>query len=34
VHGQQGADIGHRVHVKLIGVDIEAGFIDFVRAGH
>jgi exoribonuclease-2 len=34
VHGQQGADIGHRVHVKLIGVDIEAGFIDFVRSGH
>jgi exoribonuclease-2 len=31
VHGAEGADIGHRVKVKLIGVDVERGFIDFVR---
>ncbi|HEY2091797.1 MAG TPA: RNB domain-containing ribonuclease [Thermoanaerobaculia bacterium] len=34
VHGGEGADIGHRVSVKLIGVDVEKGFIDFVRTGH
>ncbi|HEV8436357.1 MAG TPA: RNB domain-containing ribonuclease, partial [Thermoanaerobaculia bacterium] len=33
VHGAEGADIGHRVSVKLIGVDVERGFIDFVRTG-
>lgn len=31
VHGHQGLDIGDRVHVKLVGVDPERGFIDFVR---
>lgn len=31
VHGFDGLDIGQRVSVKLIGVDIERGFIDFVR---
>jgi exoribonuclease II len=31
VHGAEGSDIGHRVKVKLIGVDVEKGFIDFVR---
>jgi len=31
VHGAEGADIGNRVKVKLIGVDVERGFIDFVR---
>jgi exoribonuclease-2 len=31
VHGHQGLDIGDRVKVKLVGVDIEAGFIDFAR---
>ena len=31
VHGHENLDIGDRVRVKLISVDIEAGFIDFVR---
>jgi len=31
VHGFDGLDIGERVHVKLISVDVDAGFIDFVR---
>ena len=31
VHGWQGMDVGDRVHVKLIGTDVERGFIDFVR---
>ena len=31
VHGFEGLDIGDRLNVKLIGVDIEAGFIDFAR---
>lgn len=34
VHGDEGADIGHRLKVKLIGVDVDRGFIDFVRTGH
>jgi exoribonuclease-2 len=34
VHGAAGADVGDKVRVKLIGVDAERGFIDFVRAGH
>jgi exoribonuclease-2 len=33
VHGSQGLDIGDRLHVKLVDVDIERGFIDFVRTG-
>ncbi|MGZ4807794.1 MAG: RNB domain-containing ribonuclease [Thermoanaerobaculia bacterium] len=33
VHGEEGMDIGDRVHVKLVSVDIERGFIDFVRSG-
>jgi len=33
VHGAAGLDIGHQLHVKLIGVNVEAGFIDFVRVG-
>ncbi len=32
VHGAQGLDIGQRVNVKLVSVDVENGFIDFVRA--
>lgn len=32
VHGAQGLDIGDRVTVKLVSVDIDAGFIDFSRA--
>ncbi|HEV7766618.1 MAG TPA: RNB domain-containing ribonuclease [Thermoanaerobaculia bacterium] len=32
VRGWDGLDIGDRVKVKLQGVDVERGFIDFVRA--
>jgi hypothetical protein len=31
VHGAEGADVGDKVNVKLIGVDVDRGFIDFVR---
>jgi VacB/RNase II family 3'-5' exoribonuclease len=31
VHGFEGIDVGDRVRVKLIGTDVERGFIDFVR---
>jgi len=31
VHGAEGLDIGQRLKVKLISVDVERGFIDFVR---
>ncbi len=33
VHGAQGLDVGDRVRVALIHVDIEQGFIDFARVG-
>jgi exoribonuclease-2 len=33
-HGWQGLDVGDRLRVKLIGTDVERGFIDFVRTGH
>src|SRR5258708_16326899 len=29
--GQQGADVGDRLRVKLIRVDVQRGFIDFAR---
>ena len=32
VQGAKGADIGDRLRVKLISVDIERGFIDFARS--
>jgi exoribonuclease-2 len=32
VRGFEGLDVGDRTHVKLAGVDVEKGFIDFVRA--
>ena len=32
--GAAGLDVGDRVRVKLIGTDVERGFIDFVRLGH
>jgi exoribonuclease-2 len=31
VHGHEKLDIGDRLRVKLIGVNVEKGFIDFVR---
>ncbi len=32
VHGEQGMDVGDHVRVKLVGTNVEQGFIDFVRA--
>lgn len=31
VHGQQGADVGDRLQVKLVGTDPRRGYIDFAR---
>jgi ribonuclease R len=31
VHGYKGVDVGHRLSVKLVDVDVERGYIDFVR---
>ena len=31
VHGESGLDVGDRIRLKLIGVNVEKGFIDFVR---
>jgi VacB/RNase II family 3'-5' exoribonuclease len=31
VHGYEGLDVGDRLRVKLIEVDVEKGYIDFVR---
>lgn len=33
VQGQKGVDVGDRIRVTLDSVDVEKGFIDFVRAG-
>ncbi len=33
VHGEQGLDIGERTRVKLVAVNVERGFIDFVKTG-
>ncbi len=32
VHGFEGADVGDRLHVELVSVDVEQGFIDFRRS--
>ena len=32
VHGAEGLDVGDKIRVKLVGVDVDRGFIDFVRA--
>ena len=32
MRGFQGLDVGEPVRVELVGVDVERGFIDFVRA--
>jgi exoribonuclease-2 len=32
LHGQQGLDVGDDVGVQLSHVDVDRGFIDFVRA--
>ena len=32
VHGEEGMDIGERVRVKLVHVDVERGHIDFVKS--
>ncbi|HVN76785.1 MAG TPA: RNB domain-containing ribonuclease [Thermoanaerobaculaceae bacterium] len=33
VHGFEGADVGHRVRVRLVHTDVERGFIDFAMLG-
>jgi hypothetical protein len=31
IRGFEGLDVGDRVHVQFIGMDVERGFIDFAR---
>ena len=31
--GQEGVDVGDRIRVELVGLNVPRGFIDFVRAG-
>jgi len=31
LHGYEGVDVGNRLKVKLIHVDIDKGFIDFEK---
>jgi VacB/RNase II family 3'-5' exoribonuclease len=33
VHGFDGIDVGDRIHVELISVDVERGYIDFRKVG-
>lgn len=33
VRGEQGLDVGDRVQVRLVSVDVERGYIDFVNVG-
>jgi exoribonuclease R len=32
IHGSEGLDLGDRLRVKLVGVDVPAGHIDFARS--
>nr|HEX4316511.1 RNB domain-containing ribonuclease [Kofleriaceae bacterium] len=34
VRGEHGLDVGDRVRVELVSVDVERGFVDFVRVAH
>jgi VacB/RNase II family 3'-5' exoribonuclease len=34
VHGSEGLDLGDKIRVKLVSVDVDRGFIDFVRTRH
>ena len=34
VHGWEGVDVGDKIRVKLASVDVDRGFIDFVRTRH
>lgn len=34
VQGFEGADVGHRLGVRLVSVNVEQGFIDFAKDGH
>jgi exoribonuclease-2 len=34
VHGSEGLDVGDKLRVKLVRVEVERGFIDFVRTRH
>jgi len=31
LHGDEGLDVGDHVRVRLTGVDVDRGFIDFAR---
>ena len=33
MRGFEGVDVGDRIHVRLIAVDVERGFIDFEAVG-
>ncbi len=33
VNGFEGLDVGNRIHVQLISVDVQQGFIDFKKVG-
>jgi len=33
VHGLDGVDVGDRIRVELISVDVERGYIDFGKIG-